>query len=218
MQFGCEILPPSDWSIRVWTELRTLKIPSSCKQWELEQKRPVSFLQGDGSWEFAGISQACLSRFPGEETHRVCTIYGGQKVKGQNPTLNQNNNKTHQARDFQGHPFCVGEDFSFCVGEDFSYRTSRQTELWKFVKVEGRLGGKFLLRNYLKRILSASEQQDTRGVVWGGERRDCLYWSGFCVSVAFRPVFYHLYSTFQLSLFVLVNIPKSWKILYLFHK
>lgn len=29
---------------------------------------------------------------------------------------------------------------------------------------------------------------------------------------------YHLYSTFQLSLFVLVNIPKSWKILYLFHK
>ena len=39
------------------------------------------------------------------------------------------------------------------------------------MKVEGRLGGKFLLRNYLKRILSASEQQDTRGVVWGGERR-----------------------------------------------
>ena len=37
------------------------------------------------------------------------------------------------------------------------------------MKVEGRLGGKFLLRNYLKRILSASEQQDTRGVVWGGE-------------------------------------------------
>lgn len=40
----------------------------------------------------------------------------------------------------------------------------------------------------------------------------------FLVSVAFRLVFYHLYSTFQLSLFVLVNIPKSWKILYLFHK
>lgn len=39
----------------------------------------------------------------------------------------------------------------------------------------------------------------------------------FLVSVAFRLVFYHLYSTFQLSLFVLVNIPKSWKILYLFH-
>ena len=57
-----------------------------------------------------------------------------------------------------------------------------------------------------------------RGEVWGGERRDCLYRSGFCVLRCTQAMFYHLYSTFQLSLFVLVNIPKSWKILYLFHK
>lgn len=52
----------------------------------------------------------------------------------------------------------------------------------------------------------------------GGERQNRLYRSGISVLNCTQAVFYHLYSTFQLSLFVLVNIPKSWKILYLFHK
>lgn len=54
--------------------------------------------------------------------------------------------------------------------------------------------------------------------MWGGEGQNCLYRSGFSVLRCAQATFYHLYSTFQLSLFVLVNIPKSWKILYLFHK
>lgn len=54
---------------------------------------------------------------------------------------------------------------------------------------------------------------------WCGVGRDgTVCTDQVSVSVALRLVFYHLYSTFQLSLFVLVNIPKSWKILYLFHK
>lgn len=38
------------------------------------------------------------------------------------------------------------------------------------------------------------------------------------VSPLCTRMFYPLCSMFQLFLFVLGNIPKSWKILYLFHK
>lgn len=44
----------------------------------------------------------------------------------------------------------------------------------KICESGGKAGGKFLLKNYLKRRLSTSEQ-DKRVEVWGGERRDCLY-------------------------------------------
>lgn len=112
MQFGREITIHTDGSLQMRTEWRTFKIPSSCKQWKLKQKGLVSFPWGDGSWEFAGISQALLSRFSDDETSRVCAIYWEEKVEGQDPTLFENNSKTPPIRNLQGHPFCVGESSS----------------------------------------------------------------------------------------------------------
>lgn len=96
---------------------------------EPEQKGPISFPQEDGPREFSGISQAFLSRISvGGETHSVCAIYWGQKVKGQSPTPYQNNNKPHPARRLQGHPFCVAS---------FPSHTSVQTQSNEKFRVGG---------------------------------------------------------------------------------
>lgn len=75
--------------MQVGTELKTLKITSSYEQRTFEWKGPVSFPQREGPWQFSGISQAFLSKISGKETHSLCAIYWGQKVKGQNPALYQ---------------------------------------------------------------------------------------------------------------------------------
>lgn len=103
MQSEREVSARTEWSMWMLTELWTLEMTSSYGLW-----RPVTSPWGDSPWEFAGISQAFLiSRISGEETHRVCDIYWGQKVKRPNPTLCENNNKTHPTRSLQGHPFFI---------------------------------------------------------------------------------------------------------------
>lgn len=53
---------------------------------------PGSVPRGGGPWEFPGISRAFLSRISGGETQCPCRLLGTE-VKGQNPTLSQNNDK-----------------------------------------------------------------------------------------------------------------------------
>lgn len=107
--------------------------------------------------------------FSGEETPRDGGFCWVQKVKGQNPTLYQNNNKTHPTRSPQGHPFCMTSPSPPAPPCEQSYK-----------KVGGDNKTFFKKKNYLK--LSMSPGLSITGeMFWGGERRDCLYRSGFWV-------------------------------------
>ena len=122
MQVECEVPAHTEWPMWMPADLR-IEITSSYKLW----RGSVTFPWRHSPWEFAGLSQVFLSRFSGEETHRVCDISWGCKVKGQNPTLYENNNKTHPTRSLQGHSFCIAT----------SSLPSGHTELRKILKVAG---------------------------------------------------------------------------------